>query len=141
MVVLVCQHPHCNADAIDEVIYPLVRWMLCADHAAAEHDFAAQVRAMSESGPLCALPGCSVSQKTRGLCDPHYQRIRRRGLALPQQQAEAAAALDALPGTPPSLSAELFEQPAWIQRRAEALSAEFWARLRQDLYSIAGRSL
>jgi hypothetical protein len=140
----VCQHPHCNDTATDEVVYPAVRWVLCADHAAVERRLVAQVRASAipEDPTRCVLPDCAAPVRARGLCCSHYQSIvRRRGMALPHIQRQAALALDVLPGSPPPLPAVLADQPAWIQRRAEALAAEYWARFRQELYQVAGRTM
>ncbi len=140
MLTLVCGHPHCNAEATDEVVYPRVRWFLCTDHADIERAFVAQFRNTARSdATTCRMPGCLAPLHAIGLCNPHYQRVRRRGLTPDVRRREAAVALRTLPGTPPT--PDLSSQPAWVQTAVRRRLTDAWAGLRQELHHVAGISL
>ncbi|MDF3208459.1 MULTISPECIES: HNH endonuclease [Mesorhizobium] len=34
---------------------------------------------MTNSAPLCSIDGCAKTQKSRGLCSAHYERLRSHG--------------------------------------------------------------
>ena len=143
MLVLVCDHPHCSGEATDEVVHPSVRWLLCPGHADAERVRAGALRAVlrqGHRGGFCLLSDCARRHHARGLCCRHYHQARRRGL-LPdrlQRRAEARLALVRLPGTPPTFSFPLSDQPVWVQRAANRSGAAAWAAFRQELHRVAG---
>ncbi len=149
MLTLVCSHPHCNAEATDEVALPRVRWLLCAHHAGIERAFSAAIHNAStkRGATVCELPGCGGVVRARGLCRSHYDRAWRRGLLDPperdrrraadERREQAAIALRTLPGIPPelALSTPLAAQPPWVQTAVRITDA--WAGLRQELHRVA----
>ncbi len=151
MVTLVCGHPHCNAEATDEVVYPRVRWHLCPRHADIEHALVAALRSPRPAdGEGCGIPGCCAPVRSRGLCRSHYDRAWRRGLldaskhdrrcTADERREQAALALRTLPGVTPELAlpVQLADQPAWVQTAVRRRLTDAWAGVRQELHRIAG---
>ncbi len=137
MLVLLCDHPRCHAEATDTVTHPGMRWVLCVDHADAERALAASLRATTPcTHASCLVAECGRPRMARGLCSAHYQRARRRGLLPSIRPRQAAAALKALPSTPPTI-AHLSRQPSWVRHLVETHHADAWARIRQTLHRVA----